>query len=653
MRSIFTRSLSLFLLTLLSCSVSSFAGIDTLMGSTTPPHAGSTYQELAHALCDGLQTETQKANAIYNWITHNIRYDVKAMQQGDLKEDDPKKVFKQRKGMCGGYALLFAAMCNEVGVKAITVSGYSRDWMFDDGDKLYIPRHIWNAVYVHGKWRLVDATWGAGGLAQVPGWLRRQLTNTRKNPFPSGKLAFRFNYDTAYFMTDPLVFREHHLPSDPIWQLADSAMPVSVFEAGVTAIKAFNKQYPERAESRPDQHLLSEMSEKERLQASEQRVSLYNPRFHVMHAARNLADAMDTLKDNAEGKMKKGVALTAVKQKLKHADEALSSQKKAISVEYSGLKSKNKTKNTQANQYIRSLHSNNERMITKCESYLTKSDTRITALKKNVSKINAKGKEINPAKLATIATTAKPEDINAPGLLQLSDSVNSRMLQIGMLKEKLAEQQQQLSADKDANDRRLDTLAGIFMLADSALRQETIGRIRMHDNYDEEVLQWNRLVKQVRFKDVDSMQQRYFGAYDTVNRSYEALRKTQLQLANLYRKNQKDLERYKRRNSNPALLAQYGDLVAEQQTYLKAGYETLSEHMVYIVNHKSLYKELIKLYRRQDKLADYMERSEAKRKDLEQQNLAKKEAFDKKENTKQKDQLKKISTKAEKALSKA
>lgn len=182
MYSFITRYTLLLLAAFCSCTQTSFAQTDTLIGIATPGGGGGNYQKLAHTLCDNLPNDQLKANAIYNWITHNISYDVKALQQGKLKEEDPQKVFKQRKGMCAGYSLLFAAMCNEVGVRTMFLSGYSKDWMFDNGDKLYIPRHAWNAVYIDKKWRLVDVTWGAGKLIQAPGWLKRKLNKATNNP---------------------------------------------------------------------------------------------------------------------------------------------------------------------------------------------------------------------------------------------------------------------------------------------------------------------------------------------------------------------------------------------------------------------------------------------------------------------------------------
>lgn len=634
-------------------SQSSSAQTDTLMGITTPSGSGNNYKVLAHGLCDSLSNDQLKVNAIYNWITHNISYDVKAMEHGKLKEEDPVKVFKQKKGMCGGYSLLFAAMCNEVGIKALMIDGYSKDWMFDDGDKFYIPRHAWNVVYIDKRWRLIDATWGAGYLTQTPGWLKRKLNKASNNPLQtSGKLKFKFQYDTAYFLSDPLVFRLKHLPSDPVWQMTDSVMPLEVFEAGTIAIEKFNKAYPQLDENQPEQLKLSTMDERARIQASAQRTYDYNSRYYVALAAKHHADAMDTLASNENGTLvSAGLALGSVQEGLKNAEEEVKQQKKVITQEYNELSTKNKKKNLDAKQYIRELHSDNKRMIAQCESRIKRVNALTAAIDKKAGAAAKGSKEINANNLTAVATAKHQEDIQSVILTAMVDSVRSRKKRVDSIREVIVLQQNELKSDKEINSNRLDTLAHIFGLADSALTQETINRIQMHDNYDEEVLQWNRIVKSVRLGDVDSMQKDYFTAYDSINNQYETLRKEQWEQIQLCRKNITDLEHYKRKNNNPAFLNQYGTLVKTQDELMLAYYQNLAANKSYIQGHKALFGELIKLYKRQEELADYMEKSEQKRSDLEEKNLTKKEAFDKKENEKQKAQLQEAGKKAEKALS--
>jgi hypothetical protein len=290
-------------------------------------------------------------------------------------------------------------------------------------------------------------------------------------------------------------------------------------------------------------------------------------------------------------------------------------------------------------------------MIAQCESYIKRAGALTATIKRNAAKASGRNKKINADKLSGIATAQKQTSAEDATMRALEDSVANRKARIDALQQIIAKQQSQIKNTKEANGDKLDTLAPIFALADSALIEETINRIRMHDNYDEEVLQWNRLVKTVRLQQVDSLQKDYFAAYDSVNNQYKKVLLNQWQQIEQYHKNLKDMERYKRRNDNTVFLAQYYPQVRELETSTTDYYQTLADHNIFIEKNKELFKMLIKLYKRQEELAGYMEKSEEKRKELEDKNLAKKEDFDKKENEKQKENLKKTGEKAEKILS--
>ncbi|RYZ51205.1 MAG: hypothetical protein EOP49_12265 [Sphingobacteriales bacterium] len=59
---------------------------------------------------------------------------------------------------------------------------------------------------------------------------------------------------------------------------------------------------------------------------------------------------------------------------------------------------------------------------------------------------------------------------------------------------------------------------------------------------------------------------------------------------------------------------------------------TISVHGQFLKQNKVLYAKLEKLYRRQETLADYMEKAESHRQEVEDRLIAKKERLDRKEN---------------------
>jgi hypothetical protein len=634
-------------ITLLSYTAT--AQVDSTIGIKVSGGATNNYKTLAHALCDGLAGDRQKANAIFNWLTHNIEYDVKALQSKKFVPEKAEVVLKKRKGMCGGYAKLFTALCEEAGLKAVTIDGYAKDWMFDNGDLIYQPRHAWNAVYVEGKWELVEATWGAGYLTQEPGWFKKLFQ--KKNPLrATGKLKFKYEYDPTQFLMAPLEFRKTHLPTDPLWQLTDTMMPITVFEAGDSAIEAFNRRYSILVENLPELDRLNALDELARTQESAERITKYNPRYRIELAAKYHADAIDSLTMALKKQSTPFQALVAAKDQLKKAETEIAAQKSTISTEYSVLKRKNKTKNLDAKEHIRILHSDNKRQIANCKSRMNSAKSKFNAV---VSKEKAAVKKNNALLTTTMGTAAKmkEEDATSQTLMSIESAVEAGNAKIETLKGTIDAKAVLIADTKKTNDKRLDSLAICFRVCDSALVKETIARINMHDNYDDEVIKWNSMVKRTRLSELDTLQKDFIAGYDSVLLYYDALRTTHWDQLEQYRKNFKDIDKYKRRNTkNTAFISQYNTLINEYNASNEAYMVMLSEYAGYIQEHKSLFKNLISMYERQEKLTDYMNESEDTRKKLEEQGLAKKETWDKNANDKQREQIKETTKKIEKAL---
>ncbi|QMV44311.1 transglutaminase domain-containing protein [Cohnella cholangitidis] len=108
----------------------------------------------AKALTAGSKTDEQKATAIYQYIVRNIRYDheLASSVQADYVPDIDETL-TTGKGICYGYATLFAAMLRSEGIPTKLVMGSA------DAVKEY---HAWNEVYLNGKWVIIDTTVDAG-----------------------------------------------------------------------------------------------------------------------------------------------------------------------------------------------------------------------------------------------------------------------------------------------------------------------------------------------------------------------------------------------------------------------------------------------------------------------------------------------------------
>ena len=60
---------------------------------------------------------------IYRWISKNIRYHLAGYLREEARDSSAETVLKKRRGVCAGYANLFAAMAKEAGLKVKVISG--------------------------------------------------------------------------------------------------------------------------------------------------------------------------------------------------------------------------------------------------------------------------------------------------------------------------------------------------------------------------------------------------------------------------------------------------------------------------------------------------------------------------------------------------
>lgn len=174
---------------------------------------------LVHELTSRLDTDVEKFRAIYKWVCGNITSDIR---QGDLvirkrkkykndtdgflewnnqfKKTAFKKLLRDQKTMCTGYAYLIKDMCFLANIEAEIINGFGRT-VESNVTSLEIVNHSWNAIKLNNKWYLCDATWSSGYI----------LNET----------LYVEDYNDGYFLADPLIFGNSHIPSDTKWFLND------------------------------------------------------------------------------------------------------------------------------------------------------------------------------------------------------------------------------------------------------------------------------------------------------------------------------------------------------------------------------------------------------------------------------------------------
>ncbi|PKH52512.1 hypothetical protein CXF68_18215 [Tenacibaculum sp. Bg11-29] len=172
---------------------------------------------LCYKLTHKLATKVEKFRAIYTWVSMNVKGDSKmhkkvSKMREKLKNDSislvkwnreyKKTVFKnlvnRKKTMCTGYAYLIKEMANIIDIDCKIIDGYGRT-SSSNVETLEAPNHSWNAAKIDNKWYLCDATWSSGYMNEYD--------------------SFITNYNTGYFLTDPVLFSKNHYPVLKKWLL--------------------------------------------------------------------------------------------------------------------------------------------------------------------------------------------------------------------------------------------------------------------------------------------------------------------------------------------------------------------------------------------------------------------------------------------------
>ena len=204
---------TLIVCTLISLPAQDFAAIDE---HATNFEASSDLPTTAQELVAPYETELEKARAIFTYVATSMRYDCHEYRRKPherIARTRPQilaRAFKRNMGVCAGYAILFDAMCEAVGLNSEVISGTSRLGWQRFNLKRLPEDHAWNAVEIDGKWYLLDATWASGYV----------------NPEAT---KFTASFDGRLFMQDPEIFFLKHFPKDPSWQLLPEERSAEAF----------------------------------------------------------------------------------------------------------------------------------------------------------------------------------------------------------------------------------------------------------------------------------------------------------------------------------------------------------------------------------------------------------------------------------------
>ena len=124
----------------------------------------------------GGKTTYQKVQAIYNWITANVKYDYSHMNDPTYwPQYTAYAAAVQKKAVCQGYANLFYRLANDAGVDCRIITGKAYNGTQTED-------HAWNIVRMEDeKYYCLDATWDAGLKPEKYEYFLKGLTSFSKD----------------------------------------------------------------------------------------------------------------------------------------------------------------------------------------------------------------------------------------------------------------------------------------------------------------------------------------------------------------------------------------------------------------------------------------------------------------------------------------
>lgn len=170
---------------------------------------------LARGLCSPFPSYTDKARAIFTWFHYNIVYDTASFFGNCIRHMSVEDTIFSGKAVCQGYAETYKAIANRAGLECVVVGGHGKGYGYTPlkkGERPPPPKvegHAWNAVRIDGgRWKLLDACWGAGHLVSS--------TNEYKQQFAPEQFT-RTNEQ----------FGESHFPKETRYHFRDDGRTVS------------------------------------------------------------------------------------------------------------------------------------------------------------------------------------------------------------------------------------------------------------------------------------------------------------------------------------------------------------------------------------------------------------------------------------------
>ncbi len=195
-----------------------------------PKSVTRDYKLLAHYLIKPAHTDIEKARVLYKWVTNYFQYDVVRWKKiGSFKEYSVQEIISRKKGVCRDLAMVYKALCDEVGLDCHYVTGSVPRKKF--GLFASFEGHAWNIVKIDDKWHHVDPTWGTGFVVKKS-FMKKKIDKGKlwrmykKNTTIShnGKWYFWKKPNNNYLCPSQSFFNQTHCADLAFMQLQNDVM---------------------------------------------------------------------------------------------------------------------------------------------------------------------------------------------------------------------------------------------------------------------------------------------------------------------------------------------------------------------------------------------------------------------------------------------
>jgi hypothetical protein len=300
-----------------------------------PKSTRESVELLTDYLTKGSSNEREKVDTIYSWITGNIAYDYKQLENSDpFGYQSPEETLKSGKAICNGYVQLFQDMLAQAGIESEIIEGYVQRNEPGYYEVLFESSHVWIAVKIDDKWHLADPTYDAGYIGRLKkkektypkSWTQERHfasesqqqkweekikekkakfdeKQSKKDPY-TNKVGFVSNPSKTFYLIHPDTFLLTHMPVLPEWQLRDQTLSIEQFSLGDSVRAELSNPNGPSVDSKIAIDVYKEMDILEQWLYAAQAAVKFNPRNRGT-AAVNYYNTVGVYLDSKLGRMLK------------------------------------------------------------------------------------------------------------------------------------------------------------------------------------------------------------------------------------------------------------------------------------------------------------------------------------------------------------